>query len=213
MSIIEHIISLIAPPECVGCAGEGAYLCRRCRANLPAGQELTDIISGNVFAASGYEGAAKRLVYLLKFERNQSAVADIGSIIAASLPSGYRPDAVTYVPTATSRVRRRGYDHAKLIAASVARNIGAPCLPLLIRLGQKRQVGQSKSFRAKQTKGAFRAAASCQGKRILLIDDVLTTGSTLREASTVLLRSGAERVDGAVFALAAKKLKRQSGEP
>lgn len=205
MSIIEHIIGVIAPHQCLGCGVDGHVLCAVCACQLPMIESSTGVGTGYLAAAARYEGTAKRLVHALKFERAQAAAEDIAAIMAARLPTG-AATVVTYVPTATSRVRQRGYDQARLIAMCVAKELGLPCRPLLSRQGQARQVGQSKVVRMRQLEGAFHVRGDLTDEHVMLIDDVLTTGATTRAGAAVLYEAGAARVDIAVFAKATQDL-------
>jgi ComF family protein len=199
--IIEYIIRLISPHLCYSCGSEGRVLCRACIKVMPKPPQskVTGLI-GNLFVATIYTGVARQVVHALKFNNTKAAARDIGVAIASRLPELYRPDIVTYVPTATSRVRSRGYDQAALIAKAVARSLGVPCTCLLMRQGQQRQVGSDKRTREAQLLHAFRAKPIARNQTILLVDDILTTGSTLRAASAVLHGAGARHVDVAVFA-------------
>jgi ComF family protein len=201
--MLAYIIGLIAPHTCLVCTQEGAVLCADCGRGLPAASGKTTLSPGvRIFAATRYQGVARRLVHTLKFERRRAAAKDLARIMTERLPVGYKPDVITWVPTATSRVRARGYDQAKLLACALSRRLGVPCLPLLTRSGQQRQVGQTKAVRMLQLQRVFRARPLAAGQRVLLVDDVLTTGSTLRVAADVLQQAGATHVDTAVFARA-----------
>lgn len=109
---------------------------------------------------------------------------------------------VVPVPTATKRVRQRGFDHAALTAKAYAAQEGLLFMPALVRIGQTRQVGASKKQRHEQLQGAFRVVSPkrIKAEHILLLDDVLTTGATLEAAARVLKQAGAKTVSAAVFA-------------
>ncbi|HSX32556.1 MAG TPA: phosphoribosyltransferase family protein [Candidatus Saccharimonadales bacterium] len=156
-----------------------------------------------VFAATAYDGSAKELIHRLKFGRAQAAALDIARVMTRRIPRGV-DWLVVHVPTASTRIRARGYDQAQRIAREVARQLGVPYLPMLVREGAQRQLGQSRKTRQQQMRSAFRVIhrASLQGKHVLLIDDVLTTGATCEAAATVLKDAGAARVSAAVFAAA-----------
>ena len=106
------------------------------------------------------------------------------------------------VPTATSRRRLRGYDHAALLAKTIARQLKLPYAPLLKRIGQVRQVGADRATRQTQRTTAFRLshARLVVNASILLVDDILTTGSSLEATARVLRAAGARQVDAVVFA-------------
>ncbi len=108
---------------------------------------------------------------------------------------------VVPIPTATERVRERGYDQARLLAKAVAARHNLLYMPLLLRVSQKRQLGAARSERFKNMAGAFRInGRTSPGTHILLIDDVVTTGATLAEAARLLRADGAAHVDAATFA-------------
>jgi len=156
-----------------------------------------------VRAATDYEGVAQQLVWRLKFGGAQAGTRQIVESLLPLLTQMER-DRVLIVPapTATSRVRQRGYDQAKLIARQLAREAHLPYTDCLQRHGQTHQVGASRQQRHKQLVGAFRLRrpqAVCN-KHILLIDDVLTTGATLEAAAVVLRQAGARQIDALVFA-------------
>jgi ComF family protein len=220
MSLIESLFNLFAVHECVGCRAEGSLLCPRCALRLTrivprcyrckrwsdafitcqACRKHTPLASLRV--VTPYEGQAKEVLHRLKFERARAAAATIAGLLPA-LPTD-KDALITYVPTASERVRQRGYDQSALIARQLARQLGVPCFPLLARIGSQRQVGQQRQIRKKQMKGAFRPVntALLQQQRVLLIDDVLTTGATCEAAARVLKQAGAKQVDAAVFAVA-----------
>lgn len=221
MSIIEDLFNIFAPHHCVACSAEGALLCDKCTGELKKIPERCYICSRlsedfktcagcrratplhSVLAVTTYEGAAKALLHSLKFERARAGA----EVIAATLSSMHQlPEnlVITYAPTTPKRMRERGYDQAALIAKALSRRLGVPYLPLLARVGEQRQVGQTRNVRKKQMASAFRPLgnANLSAKHVLLVDDVLTTGSTCEAAARVLRENGAKRVSAAVFAVA-----------
>ena len=114
------------------------------------------------------------------------------------------PSRLDAAPTATSRVRQRGYDQAKLLARALARQAGLPYLDCLARVGQTHQVGATREQRLRQLQAAFRVRRpnAVRSAYLLLVDDVSTTGATLELAATILKSAGARRVDAIVFAQA-----------
>jgi ComF family protein len=109
---------------------------------------------------------------------------------------------VVPVPTATKRIRERGFGHSELLAKLITQKLNFPSHKALGRLGQKHQIGASRPTRLAQPEGNYyvRLPKQIEGRNILLIDDVLTTGATLRAATKALLTAGAKHVDALVFA-------------
>lgn len=221
MNFLEFVLAGLAPHECVGCKQEGTLLCPGCLAALPptpprcyrCNRATKDFRTcpacrkqsrlTQVWAVTPYTGTAKQLIYKLKFERARAGALDVARAICQQLPAG-QAWVITAVPTATGRIRLRGYDQAQLIAREVARLKGCAYAPLLGRLGQERQVGRSRSERRQQLKDSFRPRhqIALQNKHIMLIDDVLTTGATIEAAADTLRAAGAQRISAAVFAAA-----------
>ncbi|MBI1857058.1 ComF family protein [Candidatus Saccharibacteria bacterium] len=139
---------------------------------------------------------------MFKFERTQAVAPILAALTGESLP--YLPEntLITHIPAATSRVRDRGYDQAKLLARYLAGSQGLPYVTVLARSGQARQVGSSRSVRLRQIEGVFRPVRGylIKGAEVLLVDDVMTTGATLEEAARTLKKAGAKRVNAVVFA-------------
>ena len=226
MQLLERIISVYAPLTCLGCGFEGAIICEACLAGLPPALSQcghcndatrlgrtcskcrlqSHLVSVN--AATPYEGLAKDLVWRLKFARAQAAADAMAAIMVSRYGSMVAPDVlIVPVPTATKRVRGRGYDQAVLIAKAFARRSGRRYTSLLIRRGTQEQIGASKTQRRAQLHGVFRVkdVNVVRGSRILLIDDVVTTGSTLETAAEILATAGARSVGALVFAQAQKQ--------
>jgi len=155
----------------------------------------------HVWVATEYENVAKQLIYKLKFDRAGAGSKTIAKALSECLPDLPKDTLVTYVPTANKRVRIRGYDQSKLISKELAKIRGWKHTDALRRLGSSRQVGSSRKQRLQQLEGAFLVIneARIENGRILLIDDVLTTGSSIETASKVIKKAGAKSIDAAVF--------------
>ena len=220
MSILDSLLHIVAPHACEGCGAEGAVVCLSCIQALPTlpsrcyrcsrstesfrtcrnCRSRTSI--ARLYSAALYSGVAKSIVQRLKFERAMAAANDMAAALAYRLPCDEW--IVTHVPTASRRVRVRGYDQAALIARTLARQRGLPYFSLLARTTETRQVGQKKTTRQEQMAAAFQAIRPrlFQNKRVLLVDDVITTGATLEAAARTLRDAGADEVSAAVFAVA-----------
>ena len=157
---------------------------------------------GGIWVATAYTGLSVKVVARLKFARTQAAGPLIAQLMAARLPVTPVDTIVVHIPTAAQRIRQRGYDQAQLIARDFARCRRLPYQALLRRRGNTRQLGASRIQRQAQLQTAFYCPRPerLQGKRILLIDDVLTTGSTVEAAAKVCLDAGAAQVCAGVFA-------------
>jgi ComF family protein len=159
-----------------------------------------------VWVGANYESAASELVKEYKFKQLRPAADSMAlSMVSAfeRLGGTTKQDyLVIPVPTASSRIRQRGFDHADYLAMKVAKKLGLKKLNALTRVGQTRQVGSERSIRLAQLSGQYivKYPEFVIGRNILLVDDVVTTGATLRAATKVLRAAGATRVDALVFA-------------
>ncbi|MEO6513588.1 MAG: phosphoribosyltransferase family protein [Candidatus Saccharimonadales bacterium] len=143
------------------------------------------------------------MIWKLKFSGARAAAKDMARAMAPLVITSENM-IIVHAPTATSRIRTRGYDQARLLACEIARQTKCAYVPALVRLDQKRQVGASRTERFEHLSNAFRLTGRVNvvGAHILLVDDVLTTGATLEAAAVILKKAGAKRVDAVVFARA-----------
>jgi ComF family protein len=151
------------------------------------------------------DGPARRLVHRLKYSDRGELAAPMGAWMArAGADVLAEADAITPVPLHARRLWTRRFNQAAALGREIARRAGKPFEPALLRRikATRSQVGLSREQRVQNMQGAFRAApaASVQGRRIALVDDVLTSGATANAAARALLGAGAAQVDLIVFA-------------
>jgi ComF family protein len=155
----------------------------------------------NVWIAQAYEGVVKQLLWKYKFERAKSAVGPLAKILVTALPF-LEGHVIVTIPTAPAHIRQRGYDHAELLAKECANLLNISHLSLLGRLQGAEQRGATRVERHRQVKQTFYPLKSdtIVGKKILLIDDIITTGATIQAATAALLSAGASQVRVAAVA-------------
>lgn len=220
MALLDKLIGIVAPHQCLVCGHEGGLICAWCApdalAPVPSrcyrcNAQTKDFKTcsrcrrasrlKHVWIRTNYDQLARQLVHRYKFEHARAGAKDIAGQIVQNLP--YFDDAILVpVPTATSRVRQRGFDHTELLVRELSHLLDLDKQTILRRLGQSRQVGTKRQQRIKQVAGSFQPIKPVEGKKILLVDDVLTTGATLEEAARILKQAGAKQVDAVVFAQA-----------
>lgn len=147
----------------------------------------------SVIYAAAYEGRVRQLILGLKY-RNERATARLlaGVLVHRLMPDHRNADVVTWAPTSNQRRRWRGHDQAELIARAVARQIHRPCRSLLVHQAHNVQTGAG---RQQRLHGPQFRGRRCRGSlHVLVIDDVVTTGATLRAAAHALHTAGASRV-------------------
>lgn len=146
-----------------------------------------------VHAAYPYEGQARTLVRRLKYESVRAACVPLARQMVF-LPSG-EEEIIVPVPTDKRRQRKRGFNQATLLAEQIGRELGMEVCTALVRVSARRpQTGLSSAQRRTNLAGCMEASATVRGKRVLLVDDVFTTGATAQEAARALCLCGAVSV-------------------
>ena len=186
---------MIFNSSCAGCDRPGPVLCRTCRFALAAPVAMP--VQSDVIAAVPFAGRPRQVLLNLKYRnRRQLGHHLAGLVVNRILESGVGPgdvDVVTWAPTSAARRHRRGFDQAELIARRVAVQLGVPCRRILRREGAAPP--QTGLDRATRLHGPiFVAGPAARGKRVLVVDDIVTTGSTLRSAAHALELAGTSAV-------------------
>ncbi|MBE3008996.1 ComF family protein [Microbispora sp. NEAU-D428] len=232
------LLDLILPPRCAGCGAPGAPACPSCTAELlrePAPRPPDPPPPGlpDCWSATAYDGAARRMILACK-ERGRTALvpvlaASVSACVAAWAAGrgAYREVWLVPVPSARAASRRRGHDPVRAVAAAAARELrrrGRPAaLAPLLRQGRRvaDQAGLGSAERAVNLSGAFETAPGPVARlrpsgrgpgavAVVLVDDVVTTGTTLAEAARALRAAGAE--PSAAVTIAATRRRRPIGE-
>ncbi len=165
-------------------------------------------VYGRARAAVRFEdGPARRLIHRLKYSDRIEIAKPVGRWMArAGADILAEADVLTPIPLHRLRLMARRFNQAAALAAAIGQETGKPCDPtLLARVkATKAQVGLSRAQRADNVQGAFRVSAKAEprlrGRRVVLVDDVLTSSATVNAAARALLRAGAANVDVLVFA-------------
>ena len=180
--------------RCEACGGIARVLCVTCRTQLFA---MAQPECDAAVVAVAYEGIARRLILNLKYRNRRQVVVVLAELLAQrvlqSVPNiATVCDVVTWAPTSTARVRRRGLDQAELLARRLARVLDVPCRQLLIKTSTNVQTGASREERLRGS--VFSARKLGVNSHVIVVDDVVTTGTTLRCAADALRKAGARQV-------------------
>jgi ComF family protein len=219
----RHLLDLLYPPQCPGCGRVGVLLCEECRQLIrvyPAGVcvrcgrsllvrglcdtcSATDSSLAGVIPATIFAHPMRKAIHAFKY----AGVADLALPLAEWLYATWRlnaleADLIVPVPLHPRREAERGYNQSALLARELGRKVGVPVAPAeLVRMTRTRpQVGLSRDERRKNIAGAFRCAGKVTDLRIVLVDDVCTTGSTLEACAAELKANGAQQVVGLTVA-------------
>jgi len=204
MNILDTLLNLLFPAKCPFCGKpqDAPGICPSCMETLPWTDEahaLREPVPGLRCAAPlWYENSVREGILRFKFHNGIGAAGPLGKLIAQTAAEHFSGgfDAVTWVPVSAKRLRQRGYDQSRLLAESACKRWGATPEQFLrkVRDNPAQSSLESAGERWKNTQGVYEAAGDPAGRRVLLIDDICTTGSTLFSCASVLREAGAAEV-------------------
>ncbi|SDZ41767.1 ComF family protein [Herbiconiux ginsengi] len=203
--------SLLLPVSCAGCGAPDHVVCPACRVELAP--RLATVraapVPVPVVVALEYGGAVARVLSAVKEHGRTDALRLLAPAMRAALsrtPAGRGPTdvAIVTMPSARAAVRRRGYRPVDLLVQSAGHRVRRPAGLVLIRAIAD-QAGLSAAERHTNLRGAMRASETLRGRRVLLVDDVLTTGSTLAEGCRAVSERGGIVVGATCLARTAKR--------
>lgn len=183
--MLHELLELVFPPQCGGCGKTGTGACERCLPRRASAHFRLQTLE--IDALGVYEGGLRRAVLALKSGRRDVAYTFaqvLSEFVAAN-------DVIIPVPTTAARRRERGFDGCELMARHINERTGARVLSGLVQVAGDRQRGRDRNARlAARGRFAWRGDA-LHLRRVTLLDDVVTTGSTLEDCADVLRACGA----------------------
>ena len=217
MKLWYRILNLLYPPRCVLCRRllkkEETDLCTDCRMEAPFFPDTKRNLQFlDSFAAVWYyESSVRGSLLRFKFRGARGYAASYGKLLAMRLmqqyPEGF--EVLTWIPVSRLRKLRRGYDQVELLAKAVGRELGMIPVSTLKKVRHNRQQSRisEPAQRRANVLGVYRVTDPdlIRDRRVLLLDDILTTGATASEAGRVLLTAGAKEVHCAAVAAARKR--------
>lgn len=218
-------LDLFFPPRCASCGTLGSLFCDECKEGILLVKEQTcpacnkispkgkfcqrcrkkTNLSGIAAACYFREGTTKEAIHSFKYEGVHGLSNDLAPLLTDLLiREKISFDVICFVPITKKREGWRGYNQAEILAQNLSGYFGKPVVPALRKVKKtKTQVGLPKKKREQNLKNAFKLSAKksqIDGKRILLVDDVVTTGTTLNECAKILKSAGARKIWAATIA-------------
>lgn len=224
MKLFETILNLLFPPKCPFCGKvlDEVGICPKCEKNLPwtKGAETLREGAGGLRCAAPlwYEDSVRAGLLRYKFQGASAAAEPLGELVArcAAERFGGEFDTVTWVPVSRKRLRKRGYDQTELLARAVCRHWDTRPVRLLVKtVDNPPQSGLAEpAARRANVLGVYEVPdpEQVRGRRILLLDDICTSGATLTECVRELKAAGAEDVVCCAVAFAREKKPEKAGK-
>ncbi len=198
---LQLLIDIIYPKRCLLCGniisfGDKGPICEDCMKNVAYADPSLQTDRG--FSLFEYKGEIRKAIFHLKYDGNKALGKSFATLLYEAFIKNKMPidfDEIVPVPISEKRLKERGYNQTELIARELSALTKIPYSSGLIRIKETApQNDLGISERAENVKDAFDTKGSFEGKRILLIDDIFTTGSTINECTRMLLKAGAADV-------------------
>ncbi len=205
-SLLDAFLALLFPDRCAGCARMGTLFCSNCHATLvPYPGTLRRLPAGisDMRIAYIFQSPLREAVHQLKYRRVRRVAGPLGALMAEHMiaqPAAV--DAVLAIPLHSSRLAERGFNQAAALANEIANLLDLPLIDAgLTRVrATQQQAHLDARARAENMRDAFAWRGPAPPRRLLLVDDVLTTGATMGACAVVLRDAGAEAVHGLALA-------------
>ncbi len=202
----KYVKQFLFPPKCPLCGSlvEGNDLyCKTCSEkyfehetrvfNVPIGKKSKMLA---VHTGHYYEGYYKKYVEKFKFSGKTSYAEKLSEIMLSTLPN-IKFDFVTFVPMCSDKFKKRGYNQAELLAQKLSEKINVPCVEIFEKVRHnKTQHKLNARERIINVKNAYKVKIDISGQKILLIDDIITTGATMCECARISYKANAALVTG-----------------
>lgn len=209
-TLLDRFLDLLYPPRCAFCRRllneQEEGVCRFCLQKYDGAGQRRELENAEAcVAAFRYEGQVRDSILRYKFHGVTAYGAAYARFLAKELDeSGISCDIITWVPVSRRRLRQRGYDQARILAEETGKRLGLPCAKLLekkIHTRAQSSISNAEE-RRKNAKGVYVCCSPelAEGKHILLIDDIVTSGATLSECASVLKNAGCAAVIAAAAA-------------
>lgn len=209
----QRLFDVLFPPVCVFCMRYSRTpVCNRCEkailtSNAPAAGSASLYKGDRLFCYGKYMGILRKRFIDYKFGKTLWLGRAFGTMMYTAFGDALaerKPEIVSYVPVSKKRMQERGFDQSFEMASAFASRLRVPCRSLLVcRNIESRQSGLSRNRRLTEVGQRFAVRdgiREAKGKRVLLFDDIFTTGATLNTCTQLLLDAGVAAVDGMVFA-------------
>ena len=216
ITTFPHVLDLILPYHCRGCGKVGEPLCGCCKKYIMGQgfeiEEETGTLE-KVWASGQREGVLRKLIVEYKYQSRRGFTRTLAEILAGAIPEEERKRlarekaVIVPLPTISRHIRERGFDHTKKLAKELGRILDLCTMPVLVRANKTVQVGAGSEVRAKQAEEAYRVNpkfSDMHQRPILLLDDIWTTGASMRAAGEKMRQAGFRSVSGAVIATGLK---------